>query len=524
MKTQYFISRRLSVIIFSFILLTAMSCKKILEQEPRNSTYDGAYWQNARDCRSALAGNYALLRAAVTSGTFNPSPRYYMYGDALTNTYISLQYWGDGLEAIQNGDFSGQYNLNSLADWTLFYKAIAMSNLILKKIPAVPDENLSDVSNPARFKNGVMGQALFIRALSYFMMTRVWGDVPVVLESYDDPLSAPKLPRSSKAEVMAQIEKDCHQAAELLQWGYQDQGEAHVTANRGSVYALLAHLYLWKATMKNVKDPAPDMTDVNSADTTISTLIAKGGYTLTDTTKYYNTFIGKSTEGIFELSMSEDSREGSNWHVANMFLRSGYIAYNSDNSRAYVNKSYLTSHFYKLTPNSQVRLIDSLDIRYRKNFDDRGSDRPTAIKYSNVIYRNPGQQRDAYVSNNMIIFRLSDMKLLQAEIALYKNLPAEATRIINSFRQRYGASEGALLKDGLSKDELMNEYILERGKELFLEGHIFYDLLRTRKYEEYVPWLTATRFAQEGFYWPVYPKLFSDNNLLKQTTYWLGKI
>ena len=37
-----------------------------------------------------------------------------------------------------------------------------------------------------------MGQAYFLRALSYFMMVRVWGDVPVVTEAYEDPLNAPQ--------------------------------------------------------------------------------------------------------------------------------------------------------------------------------------------------------------------------------------------------------------------------------------------------------------------------------------------
>src|SRR5690606_3478344 len=144
--------------------------------------------------------------------------------------------------------------------------------------------------------------------------------------------------------------------------------------------------------------------------------------------------------------------------------------------------------------------------------------------YSNVVYRNPGQQLEAHLSNNMILFRLSDMLLLQAEIALYQGDISRAINIINSFREHYGASESSLLSSDLSKDQVMNEYILERGKELYLEGHLFYDLIRTRKCFDHVPWLTEARLRQGGFFWPVDPRLFSENRHLVQTEYWRGKI
>jgi hypothetical protein len=83
-----------------------------------------------------------------------------------------------------------------------------------------------------------------------------------------------------------------------------------------------------------------------------------------------------------------------------------------------------------------------------------------------------------------------------------------------------------MVMHGLSKDAVMEQYILERGKELFLEGHIFYDLLRTRQYKGNVDWLPAdeVRFKREGFYLPVDPLLFRYNPLLTQTSYWIGKV
>lgn len=499
---------------YLFIALLAIlgsSCKKVLNQEPKNSTYAEVFWQNERDCQSALAGNYSLLRDAIT----DKNNRYYLYGDAIAKNYYTIQYTGDGLEGIQNGDFTFQYNVTSLGNWTKYYKSIAMSNIILSRIPNVPDANLTE-GDPTVFKNSMLGQAYFLRALSYFMMVRVWGDVPVVTEAYEDPITAPQLPRSPALEVMKQIEDDCKKAAALLDWGYENSGDAFVTANRGSVYALLAHLYMWRGTMADLSSNTPNMVDINSADTAITNIISKGGYKLTDTTNYYNTFIGRSGEGIFEINMSENTLEGSTSGIGMEFLREDRVPYFGNNPRNYVAPGYFDYHYG----------ADVGDLRFRKNFDYVNLDHPVCIKYSNVVFRNAGQKLDGYLSNNMIIFRLSDMMLLKAEIALYKNDPDAAIDIINSFRERNGASPDNMLDHGMAPDDVMWEYILERGKEMYLEGHIFYDLLRTRFYKYMIDWLPddEVRFKKGGFYFPVDPRLFKDNFLLKQTTYWVGKV
>ncbi|MGN7783619.1 RagB/SusD family nutrient uptake outer membrane protein [Niabella sp. 22666] len=569
-------------------VISNSSCKKILEQEPQNSTYDQVFWQTAKDCESAIAGNYSLLRASftATSAYEENAFRYNMYGDAQTTStsYFTINYNGDGLEGIQGGDFTFQYNIQTLGDWTVFYKTIAYSNIILKKIPSIPDEKLAkDVVNVQTFKNKIMGQALFIRALSYFQLVKVWGDVPIVTEAYDDVLSAPQLPRSAKADVMKQIENDCHAAMGMLNWGNESVQERGVIANRGSVYALLAHLYLWRATMTNVNSDTPVMSDVTNADTTLSTLIARGGYSLVDTAKYGDQFNNPSTESIFEVAMSENNQEGAYYHIGLGFLTGSLVEGLGFSPRFWVPDQYIDNHYgvertgygegwvfrpggwewlpvkvvgiqYYIVENGvEINVTDDADlsngnayvyyadiddyklelvggygpdlgeVRYRNNFVKVGAQGSNLIKYRNIIYRNPGNRTNAYLSNNLPVFRLSDMRLLQAEVALYKNDLSTAAQIINFFRDRNNSSSVRVsATDG--KFNLTREYMLERGKELYMEGQVYFDLLRTRMYTEFIGWMSTTRFRGEGFYWPVYPLLFNDNKFLTQTLYWRGKV
>lgn len=508
---------------------TLPACRKVLDQAPNNSPYDQVYWQSAADCNSAIAGNYALLRTALTA----TNNSYYMYGDGVAQNYFTIQWNGDALENIQSGNFSPAYVVNSLGNWTRFYKVVAMSNLILKKVPQISDNLLyKDVSDVTTFRNKILGQAYFIRAYSYFMMARVWNEVPVDTTSYDNPINAPQLPRSSQQTVLKQIEDDCHKAISLLQWGYETETEKAVTANRSAAYALLSHLYLWRATMTNLNSNSPVMSDVNSADTSINTLLLNGGYALTDTTSYARMFTGRSSESIFEINMSEDTREGSSAGIGLNFLPTKYLATAGSNPRFYVVKNYLTDHFgfggewvwnepawaWVWNP-----YYDSTDVRFNKIFTNVGEEHPVCLKYSNVVYRS-ANKTNPYLSNNMILFRLSDVQLLKAEIALYKGDAASAATIINNFRQLRGSQAGNRVELTASAEDVMYEYILERGKEMYLEGHIFWDLLRTRQYETFTSWLTESRFKQGGFYWPIDPALFRDNRYLTQTPYWRSKI
>jgi len=530
---------RLLAICLTAALLT--SCEKFLEEEPKNSTYSDVFWNDARAGNSAIAGNYALLRNALMDGFYGVGNRYYMYGDMTANIYIGVYSDSYNHGEIGNGNYTSNYMVQSYGNWTLFYKSIAMSNIILKEMPNVPDDVLiTEQDNPEAFRNKIIGQAYFLRAFAYFMLTKVWGDVPLVTEAYDDPIAAPQLPRTPRIDVLKQIEDDCHQAAALLDWGYTNSSEKAVIANKGSVYALLAHVYLWRATTSDLFVDQPDMTDVHSADTTIAALLAEGGYSQADTANYHNVFIGRSSEGIFELNMSENTLEGTDGHIGMKFLNNNHIPTYGANAAFFVKPAYLTSHFYEVQTKWDwvwhediwqwvweevtVNALDTKDVRFRNNFEGYSGERPVCVKYSNVVFRNPGQQLEPHLSNNMILLRLSDILLLQAEIDLYQENINSAIDIINGFRKRYGASASSLLSYGLSKDAVMTEYILERGKELYLEGHLFFDMVRTRKCFDYVPWLSEARFRRGGFFWPVDPRLFSENRHLVQTEYWRGKI
>lgn len=78
-------------------LVGAVSCKKILDLEPHNSTFTSAYFTNGEDANTAIAGAYALLRSTLLNNY-----SYFTYGDAPAGEFLITDAF---YSPIANGQF-----------------------------------------------------------------------------------------------------------------------------------------------------------------------------------------------------------------------------------------------------------------------------------------------------------------------------------------------------------------------------------------------------------------------------------
>jgi hypothetical protein len=147
-------------------------------------------------------------------------------------------------ETGQNSDLNNLYKFEHTGDnlllsqwWRELYEGIGNANLAIEKIPAIPN------ITPA-LQTKWMGQAKFMRALHYFWLVQLWGDVPLItkpITSYTDPLVTPS--RSSTQSVYDLIVADLT-AAEAAEFPWMD---ASGLASRAAVKSLLAKVYLTMA-------------------------------------------------------------------------------------------------------------------------------------------------------------------------------------------------------------------------------------------------------------------------------------
>lgn len=328
-------------------------------------------------------------------------------------------------------------------------------------------------------------------------MSRIWGDVPLTIES-GLITEAVDIPRSKAADVLAQCIKDVNMAIDLLSWNYSNPNNRAVRANKGAAYALLAHIYAWQG-------------DYQNCSTTIDKITAQNFYQYVNRDSYLSLYKGKSVEGIFEIAQS-DENEGNVGNIANFTLKSPYLTTNTGNAIFTLNVPTLTSLFSVAN-----------DKRYTNAFALTNSTDPICIKYSNITYVNGQNVITPVAHNNIIIFRLADIKLLKAESLAAMNQFTQARIVLNEVRRQAG------IGDWVGTDANLFEGIIdERGRELFLEGHRFYDLVRLGKKTGIMKFgaekMNLSDFNAGKYYWPIDPALMNINKKLTQTPFWSSRI
>jgi hypothetical protein len=100
----------------------------------------------------------------------------------------------------------------------------------------------------------------------------------------------------------------------------------------------------------------------------------------------------------------------------------------------------------------------------------------------------PGNTVPPQFGHNRRILRYADVLLMAAEVLNENNKPAEALIYLNMVRERAREGNDNILPDvtTMDQDELRDLILLERRRELALEGHRFWDLVRTGKAESFL--------------------------------------
>jgi hypothetical protein len=470
------------------------SCSKILDLEPHNSTFTSAYFTSESDAKTALSGAYAILRNILIRDN-----SWHKYGDIVSGEMSIDGSKDNGNFNISNGEFIGLNVGGNNWNWQQYYQLLQQVNLIINKVPGIPDGKFASIDT----KRHVIGEAYFLRAFTYFYMSRIWGDVPLKLQPDLDVSTAKNIPRSPADSVWKQCLADLESAKPNLDFGYDaDGGERAVRANKGSAFALQAHILAWKHDYVGCAEAA-------------NTVITQGGYVLQNAADYMKVFTGKTYEGIFEININDAQSEGlslQNNPGFGVTMKMPFI--DGKNQIEWPVSTNFVNMLYKED--------SATDIRFKNFFYNSQTNEGQIIKFSNIAYADGAAKKDARLSNNLIIFRLADIMLLRAEALHALGQDGDAITLLNKVRNRAG------IGDYKVADDLGTTILEERLRELYFEGHAYYDLVRTRELPNYNDHFTSAQFQNGaptgGWLWPVDPAMFKDDYTLVQTPYWRGKL
>jgi hypothetical protein len=421
------------------LVINLTSCKKFLDVQPSDAVSDETTIVDKGSAENAVRGAYrALAGSGYYGGTFQFDVL--MSGNVLTYTQSGtgqLQFQGHTLTA-DNNDLE--------AIWTAIYKTINITNHVITKVPNAVDYNLT----PA-YRNQLLGEAYFIRALCYFDLARTWGSVQIFLTPTTKVQDKLGVKRSTQAEVYAQVLADLNQAETLL-----PNSTVRDRASVKTVRALRARYYLYQSRW-------------SLAEADATTLIA-------DSTNYklvkpYNTFFTKpnTTESIFELSFSTAYP---NALFAGFKSGGNYIANDSI-------KAKLTTASVGGTRSSLINVSGS--------------------KAFVVLYPTSNGSDPTY------LIRLSEMYLIRAEARAQQNDLVGALSDLNAVRNRAGLANST----ASTQADILLAIEDERRVEFAFEPHRWFDLIRTDRAGVV---LGATN--TQKYVWPIpAPERFADPTL-----------
>ncbi len=509
--------KRILGYIMVFSMLSTTGCEDFLEREPTTITHANVFWVNQSNAEQALAGAYGLFKYAVTNGA-----NFLYWGEITGMTFMNSRNWiCDYIEG------SGNYILayrDPTRNWKDMYRAANWANTIELYVESMDDDLFSSIEE----KNRIIGEAAFIRAISYFYMARLWGDVPIVEESIEtsDQLITEdgyvvRIPRSDEKEVLDYALAAAEKAIGLLEYSSPADNRWAITANKASAEALKAHIALWYASrdndnnalMQQCIDAATSV--INNGHAELIDYVAEGQVGVD------KMCIGQSKTGLFEINLSADMNES--WRISNydnnhIGLTQNYPVFeNYNGSGPYIDPEFFGKQFMTADPD---RTDDLRKDYFFYMYEDDDDSFISKYKYTSDDPASEDQYAQ-FTEANILIFRLADMYLLRAEANAKMGNAGPAVADLNLIRSKAGVPEYTGATDRTS---MMKALFEERAIEFVGEAQSGFDRIRMDYYYEGVPWMNVNRISKKGYFWPVHPSIISINPSIVQTEYWRGKL
>lgn len=461
MKRKFINIALVSALMFGFV-----SCSEDYLTIPSDGKEtEGNYYKTEAQAFSGLVAVYDAIRK--NSGSFDNIVT--MMNAASDDNYSGGGGETDGasIQSVSNWSVN-QFTINRTY-WSDHYQGIYRANLLLQKLP---DVQMDDAK-----KDAFAAEAKALRALYYFNLVRMFGNIPLLTEPLDQALIY-EVTQAAPSEVYAQIEKDLNEAIGSLPTNYTAEYKGRIT--EGAARALLGKVYLYDGKKA---EAAAQLALVNGTPGGTS----QYGYRLLDNFEDLWVVDNKfNTEGILEVSHTNLSNTGwGNWgsgtdegnNLQLMVGPRGYARISADAPDLPTGWSFnvWTQNFYdaiKGDPRFDATVLDLKALKaegkadYTPGYKDTGYFLNKYIPTYADVTDGAGDAVLNYRQNSYII-RLADTYLMEAEAL--GGTGARAQALLDAVRNRVGLISIPVNMEAIKR---------ERRIELAGEGHRFFDLVR----------------------------------------------
>ena len=410
--------------VFLFFFLSA--CEEFLDvPAPNGQITQSQIFEDPHTAEAAVTTLYTKLRdnTLLTGRIEGMNVLMGLYAD-------ELDYYGSSGQPIETFYRHQIIASNSLVlnIWKRSYELIYMCNSVMEGLQN--SEHLS-----TELKDQLMGEALFVRALTHFYLTNLFGKIPYITQT--DYEMNQDVSRQDANEVYLQIKEDLLLSKSLLP--SNDLNGERTRATSFVASALLARVYLYNQEWQSA---------VNES----SLLLNESSFFILES-NIENEFLKESTSAILQL---KPGNAGQNTHEAISF-----IFQQGPPSSFALNEAFINSFEEgDLRKQSWINSVtDGNQIWYMPYKYKQSGNTGTTVEYS-------------------IVFRLAEQYLIRAEAHAHLGNLSSALFDLNKIRSRAGLAE---ITSGTAEEVLESIY-RERKSELFTEqGHRWFDLKRLNK-------------------------------------------
>lgn len=439
------------------ITLVFAGCDSFLSVNPQGVLTQEAFPETAEDALLATNAMYSTLR----------NWHYHTGGFPLYDIMSDDAHKGSNPDDASNtvgpfDTFTHAVTQDGLDRWwNALYQGIRRTNVVLNNIPELEmDETV---------KNRYLAEASFLRALYYFDLVRGFGGVPIVTSTEPDL----KVPRSTADDVYALIEQDLEFAIQYLPQKSAYSSSDVGRASKGAAQALLAKVYMFQQ-------------DFTSAEPLLLAVINSNEYGLETNFEDANGVNGEQgIESVFEIGALGTSSGG------NQYANTQGVRGTPNRGWGFNRPSIdLRDAFENNDPRQDATIIelgdvlDGITIVGDGTTPDETTDGSGTVieieSYNQKVWY-PGSNTDTQFGHNRRLIRYADVLLMAAEVLNENNKQDDALVHLNKVRERARGGNNAILPDVTTTNqaELSDAIMHERRVELALEGHRFWDLVRT---------------------------------------------
>lgn len=466
--------------IIGVLFLGIISCNDDFTENPRINVEElETFFLEEENVESAIIGIYDLMQ--------------HNYSKDWSSTFLVKLLPGDDANAA-GGNSGDQTQLQNIDDytnvsssntsitsvWDLFYRTIALSNLVINNIT---DGNLPN-------KDRALAEAKFMRAWCYFELTTMFGDVPLRL-TVPEKAEDFGIKKSSRADVYIQIESDLTAAIN----GLPGKGASDsFRACRETAEALMGKVLVFQAKYGDaipffesvISNPAVDL-EANPEDVwSVNHEFGKEslfemGFIATSARDWGNLAWGGRNESNLHIQLMGPRGDGI-FDVTGTGLINGW-GFNLPTSKlvdAFTNagdtkrkaatlmtEAELISAGGSVDPTAATGGViwdyeGAIRIKYGTKLEDTSADGVKELNYG----------------TNYRLYRYAEVLLLAAEAYNKDGQDDKARTELNKVRHRAGLAD---VSTSLTGDDLFDAIVNEKFLELAHEGQRFWDLVRWGK-------------------------------------------